>query len=50
MKVDFTAIRQALEEHLSGINENTAEIQVLFDYVHELEVKFEKFSQRLDKL
>lgn len=50
MKVDFTALRQALEEHLSAINENTAEIQALFDYVHELEVKMDKLSQRLDQV
>ena len=46
---DFNAIRKMLEEHLSAINENTAEIQALFDYLQELEIKVEKVSQRLDQ-
>ena len=32
-------LQQALEEHLTAINENTTEIQALFDYLHELEIK-----------
>src|SRR3989338_3593784 len=47
---EFVKIRQALEEHLSAINENTTEIQALFDYIQEMEVKMEKLSQRLDAL
>tara|TARA_Y100000034_G_C6833279_1_gene376331 strand:- start:259 stop:693 length:435 start_codon:yes stop_codon:yes gene_type:complete len=46
----FDVIRQILEEHLGAINENTYEIQSLFDYLNELEVKYEKLSQRLDSL
>ncbi len=48
--MEFTKIRQALEEHLSAINDNTAEIQALFDYLQELEVKVDKVNQRLDSL
>ncbi len=43
-------LQQALEEHLTAINENTTEIQALFDYLHELEIKHEKLAQRLDRL
>lgn len=43
-------IRQELDEHLSAINENTAEIQAVFDYLQELEVKVERLCQRLDQL
>jgi len=50
MKSEFKAVKQALEEHLSAINENTSEIQAMFDYLQELEVKVEKVSQRLDQL
>jgi len=50
MKKDLEKIKQALDDHLAGINENTTEIQALFDYLHELEVKFEKLNQRLDNL
>ena len=47
---EFHLARQALEEHLNSINENTTEIQALFDYLQEMEVKVEKMSQRLDNL
>ena len=50
MSQDFNMIRHALEEHLAAINENTSEIQALFDYLQELEVKTEKLSARLDQL
>ena len=50
MKKKFTEIRGRLEEHLLSINENTSEIQVLFDYLQEMEIKMEKLQQRLDQL
>ena len=50
MSKKFDEVRNALEEHLSAINENTSEIQALFDYLHEMDVKIEKISQRLDLL
>jgi SpoU rRNA methylase family enzyme len=39
-----------LEEHLSSINDNTGEIQVLFDYLNDVEKKVDKLSERLDHL
>jgi hypothetical protein len=45
---NFHMVRTALEEHLSAINENTTEIQALFDYLQEMEMKMEKLSHRLD--
>ncbi len=48
MKKEFTAMKRILEEHLSSINENTSEIQALFDYLQEVELKVDKLSQRLD--
>ncbi len=50
MKKEFELIRSALEEHLSSINENTSEIQALFDYLHQLEKKIDSVSSRLDSL
>lgn len=47
---ELIKIRNALEEHLAAINENTSEIQALFDYIQELDVKVEKLCQRLDTL
>ena len=47
---EFHNVRQALEEHLSAINENTSEIQSLFNYLQEMDVKMEKLTSRLDQL
>lgn len=47
---DLEKVKHALEEHLSTINENTSEIQSLFDYLQDVETKVEKVSQRLDQL
>ena len=49
MNKDFAVIRKRLDEHLNAINENTAEIQAMFDYLQELEIKVDKLSQRLDQ-
>ncbi len=49
MNKEFAAIRKRLEEHLAAINDNTAEVQALFDYLQELEIKVEKISQRVDQ-
>ena len=37
----FSNIRAALEEHLSAINENSNEIQALFDYLQDMESKID---------
>ncbi len=50
MEYEFATIRHALEEHLSSINENTSEIQSLFDYLQEMELKVEKLNSRIEKL
>ena len=47
---ELEKVRQALEEHLSSINENTSEIQGVFDYLNGIEVKMDKLTQRLDQL
>ncbi len=47
---DFPELRQQFEEHLSAINENTSEIQALFDYLHEIEQKLEQLASRVDQI
>ena len=49
-KKNFLVIKQSFSEHLSAINENTTELQSFFDYLHEIEQKIEKLSQRMDGL
>lgn len=50
MKEEFNSIKRVLEEHLNSINDNTDEIQVLFDYLHDIETKMDRLSSRLDQL
>ena len=50
ISTDFAHIRSVVEEHLSAINENSSEIQSLFDYLQDLEVKVEKVTARLDQI
>ena len=49
-KKNLFVIKQNLSEHLSAINENTSEIQGVFDYVQEVDQKIEKVAARLDKI
>lgn len=46
----FEQIQQQLDEHLSTINENTSEVQALFDYLKEIDTKLDKLSQRVETL
>lgn len=50
MKKRFDHIRYAIEEHLKAINENSGEIQALFDYLGKIDVKLDQLSQRLDAM
>jgi len=50
IKSHFVHIRGMVEEHLSAINENSSEIQALFDYLQDLELKVEKVTARLDQI
>ncbi len=43
-------VRDNIEEHLNAINENSSEIQSLFDFLHDLEIKIDKVTARLDCL
>src|SRR3989338_9672504 len=47
---DFPELRQEFEEHFSDINENTTEIQALFDYLREIESKLDMLAQRVDSI
>ncbi|MBT6762723.1 hypothetical protein HOA92_06810 [archaeon] len=50
MKTNFFKVRAALDEHLSAINENSNEIQALFDYLQDMEIKIDALHSRLDSL
>lgn len=50
IKTKFEEVRTNLEEHLSAINENSSEIQALFDYLQDMEIKIDKLNARLDQV
>lgn len=50
MRKEIEKIKLALDEHVSAINDNSSEIQALFDYLREIEVKLDKVAQRLDQV
>ena len=50
MKEEINKIRNALDEHLSAINDNTLEIQGVYDFLNQLENKIDKLNMRLDQL
>ncbi len=48
LHLELRSVRHIIDDHLRSINENTSEIQVLFDYLQQIEKKVDKLSQRLD--
>ena len=50
MQQKLSLIRAALEEHLSAINENSNEIQALFDYLQDMDAKIDGLNSRLDSM
>src|SRR3989344_753287 len=50
MRKEIEKIKQALDEQVAAINDNSSEIQALFDYLREIEVKLDKAVQRLDTM
>jgi uncharacterized coiled-coil DUF342 family protein len=50
LKKSFSKIKEELEEHLNSINQNTQEIQSLYDYIYELESKIEKLNEKIEEM
>ena len=50
LKSEFTRIRHEFEEHLQAINENTNEIAANYEYICELESKFDRLGERVDNI
>jgi len=46
----FSKIREERDEHLESINELTNELQSAFDYISDLEKKYEKLKEITDEL
>lgn len=50
IKNSFVKVKKEMDNHLESINQNTNEIQNIYDYMHELEGKMEKLNERIDDL
>ncbi len=50
MSYSLDEVKAALDEHLSAINDTSSEIQALFDYIQQVEIKIDKIAQRVDQL
>lgn len=46
----FEKVKEELNEHLDSINQNTEELTAAYQYIHALESKIEKLSERIDEL
>ncbi|MGV8140907.1 MAG: hypothetical protein ACP5NW_00535 [Candidatus Woesearchaeota archaeon] len=46
----FKKIKEERDEHLESINELTTELQTVFDYISDLEHKYEKLKEMTDEL
>lgn len=50
LQASFAKIREEFEDHLDSINENTNEMQSIYEYACELDEKIEKLSSRVDEI
>ena len=50
LKHAFKDIKNEFEHHLETINQNTSELQGLYEYMNELENKIVKLNERLDEM
>jgi hypothetical protein len=46
----FRKIKEEKDEHLESINQLTSELQTAFEYISELENKYEKLKENIDEL
>lgn len=50
LKQAFSKIKEEMEDHLNSINQNTQEIQSLYDYIYELESKIDKLNEKIEEI
>lgn len=50
IKKSFLKVKEEFDVHLDSINQNTGEIQNLYDYMQEIDGKIEKLNERIDEL
>lgn len=50
LRSSFGKIRSEMDDHLNAINENSAEVQSIYDHLAELNAKIDKIAERLDEI
>ncbi len=50
LRQSFASIKEEFNVHLDSINQNTSEIESLYEYVAEVDSKIEKLNERIDEL
>ena len=50
MDEELNSAQHQLDDHLQAINENTSEIQTLFDFLQEMEKKIDTLTEKLERL
>mgnify|MGYP006282294921 CR=1 FL=1 len=50
MEARIETFKEELDEHLDAINQNTTEIQAVFDYTAEVDAKVTKLSEKMDRI
>jgi len=50
VKKAFDAVKEEFNVHLDTINQNTSEVQKIYDYLAEIDSKIEKLNERIDGL
>jgi septal ring factor EnvC (AmiA/AmiB activator) len=50
LKVVFSKIKEEFDDHLESINQNTIELQSIFEYLSRLNDKMDKLSSRIDSM
>ena len=50
IKEAFARVKDELDEHLEAINDNTSELQANYEYIGQLELKFEKLNEKIEEL
>ena len=50
IKKAFSEVKEEMNVHLETINQNTSEIQAIYEYLNELDAKIEKLNERIDEV
>jgi DNA-binding NarL/FixJ family response regulator len=50
IRTAFKAVREEMNVHLDTINQNSSEMQSIYEYMNELDSKIEKLNERIDAI